>query len=88
MSHAEPGDISSLQGGQTRRGSRFPLLQSNWPPAVRLTIGATGLATTAAGIKQGGIAGSILGAIGTGMVILAITNQNVREMIEKPSRAA
>jgi len=31
--YAEPGDISSLQGGYTRRGSRFALLQSNWSPA-------------------------------------------------------
>src|SRR6266513_2952681 len=31
--------ISSLQRGHTRRGSQYALLQSNWPPAVRLIAG-------------------------------------------------
>jgi BON domain len=84
----QPGDISGLQGGHTRRGSRFALLQSNWPPAIRLTVGMAGLITTATGIKQGGILGSILGGIGAGMVLLAITNQNVRQMMGRASTIA
>jgi hypothetical protein len=86
--HDEPGEISGLQGGHIRHGSRFGLLQSNWPPAIRLTVGAAGLITTSTGIKQGGVLGSILAGIGTGMVLLAITNQNVRQMIERASAVA
>ena len=86
--YADPGDISSLQGGYTRRGSRFALLQSNWPPAVRLMAGAAGVVTTATGIQQRGILGLFLGGIGTGMVVLAITNQSVRQMIDRASEIA
>src|SRR5437867_9974886 len=81
--HVEPGDISSLQGGYTRRGSRFALLQSNWPPAVRLMAGTAGVVTTATGIRHGGILGLLLGGIGTGMVVLAITNQSFRRRIDR-----
>src|SRR6267143_1872477 len=72
--HEGPVRISSLQGGPIRR-SRYALLESNWPPAWRLMIGAAGLLATGAGIKQGGFLGTILSGIGTGMVALALTNQ-------------
>ena len=85
--HDEPGDISSLQGGHSSHGSRFALLQSNWPPAVRLAAGVSGGVMTVAGIRQGGILGSILGTAGAVTVILAVTNQNVRQMIDSTSKA-
>jgi hypothetical protein len=86
--HDEPGDISSLQGGHSRHGSRLALLQTHWAPAVRLIVGGSGLAAAGAGIKQGGILGSILGAIGTGMVVLAITNRSMKEMVDRASKVA
>ena len=84
--HDEPGDISILQGGHSRHGSRYALFQSNWPPAMRFAAGVAGGATTVAGIKQGGILGSILGIAGAVTVILAATNQNVRQMIDRASK--
>jgi len=84
--HAEPGEVSSLQGGRARHGSRFALLQSNWPPAVRLVVGVAGAATTAAAIKERGILGSILGGIGAGMMLLALTNQSVRTLAFRERR--
>ena len=84
----KPRVISSLQGEHSRRETRFALLQSNRPPAVRLMIGASGLAAAGAGIKQGGILGTILGGIGTGMVALAITNQSVGHIINRTSTRA
>jgi hypothetical protein len=78
--HDQPGDISSLQGGHTRRGNRFALFQSNWPPTVRLMVGTGGLMTAAAGIKQGGLIGSILTGIGAGLTVLSVTNQSVRQI--------
>jgi len=86
--HEGPLPISSLQGGHHRRHSLFALLQSNWPPALRLMIGASGLVAAAAGLKQGGILGTILSGIGTGMVALAITNQSVRQIINRESTTA
>ena len=83
--HEEPGGVSSLQGRHRGRGSGLALMQSNWPPAVRLMIGTSGLIATGAGIKQGGILGAILGGIGTGIVALAITNRSVRHMIDRAS---
>ena len=79
--HDRPGDISSLQGGRTRRGNRLALFQSNWPPAVRLMVGTGGLITTAAGTKQGGLIGSILTGIGAGLTVLSMaTNQSMRQI--------
>ena len=78
--HDQPGDISSLQGGHTRGGNRFALFQSNWPPAVRLVVGTGGLMTAAAGIRQGGLMGSILTGIGAGLTVLSVTNQSVRQI--------
>ena len=78
--HDRPGDISSLQGGRTRRGNRLALFQSNWPPAVRLVVGTGGLITTAAGTKQGGLIGSILTGIGAGLTVLSMTNQSMRQI--------
>jgi len=78
--HLEPGDIASLQGGRTRYGTSFALLQSHWPPAVRLLVGASGALAAGVGAKQGGFLGTILGALGAGVGILAITNQSVREI--------
>ena len=45
--------------------------------------GTAGVVTTAAGIRQRGILGLLLGGIGTGMVVLAITNQRVLQMIDR-----
>ncbi len=84
--HEGPVRISSLQGGHSRR--RYALLESNWPPAWRLIIGASGLLATGAGIKQGGFLGTILGGIGTGMVALALTNQRLRQGVNRASTTA
>ena len=81
VNHGEPGEISSLQGGHTRRGSPYGLLQSNWPPAVRLIVGTSGAVIAAIGIKQGRIVGSILGAAGAGLVTAAIAKGSLRQII-------
>jgi hypothetical protein len=83
MIHDEPGEISSLQGGHTRRGNRYGLLQSNWPPAVRLIAGASGAAAAGIGAKQGGLIGSIISAAGIGLVVAAITKQSIRQVMNR-----
>ena len=79
--HSEPGDISSLQGGRTRHSGRIALLQSNWPPAVRLIVATVGAVATGLGIKQRGIFGSIVSAIGTGLVMSAVAKRGLRQLI-------
>jgi BON domain len=86
--HEEPGDISSLQGGHTRRGSQYTLLQSDWPPAVRLVAGTSGAIAAGIGLKQGGIIGWIAGAIGTGLIVAAVTNQGLRQMLDRAAEVA
>jgi hypothetical protein len=88
LTHVRPGEISRLQGGRTRHGSQYALLQSHWPPAVRLIVGTSGAVTAAIGIKQGGIIGSILGAAGAGLVIAAATNQSLRQIINNAGKIA
>jgi uncharacterized membrane protein len=83
MAYDVPAAISSLQGGHTKHGGRSALLQSNWPPAIRLAVGTAGVISAGAGIKQGGFLGLMLGGLGTGLAALAITNQNLRHTIEQ-----
>lgn len=83
--HDEPGEISSLQGGYSRRGSNFSLLQSNWPPAIGLVVGSAGSVCTGLGIKQGGLIGSVLAGLGAGLIGMAVTNANVRDLVNRVS---
>jgi hypothetical protein len=85
-SHEKPGDISSLQGGHTRRGSQYALLQSNWPPAVRFIVGTSGAVAAGIGMKQRGIVGSVIGAVGAALAIIAITNQNLRHVVNRAGK--
>jgi hypothetical protein len=78
--YEQPGEISTLQGGHPRRGSHYALLQSNWPPAVRLIAGTSGAIAAGAGINRGGVIGSIIGAAGAGLAIAAITNRSLRQI--------
>jgi hypothetical protein len=85
--HKQRGEISSLQGGHTRRGSQYAVLQSNWPPAVRLIVGTSGAIAAGIGVKQGGVIGSIIGAAGAGLVMTAITKPSLRQMTREISKA-
>jgi hypothetical protein len=84
--YEQPGGISRLQGGHTRRGSRYTLLQSNWPPAVRLIAGGSGAIVAGIGLKRGSIIGWVASAIGTALVAAAVTNGSPRRVINLVSR--
>ena len=81
--HQQPGDISSLQGGHTRRGSPYALLQSNWPPAVRLIAGTCGAIASSIGFRRGGILGWVAGAAGITMMLAAVTKQSGRQIVNR-----
>jgi hypothetical protein len=84
--HKEPGDISSLQGGHTKRGSQYALLQSHWPPAVRFIVGATGVIAAGIGARQRGIVGNAIATVGTAATLIAITKQSVRQIVNRTVR--
>jgi uncharacterized membrane protein len=78
--HAE-ADISALQGGPTRSGERWELMQTNWTPAVRTLAGIGGTALLIRGIKQGGFRGAASGVIGSGILLRAASNMELRRAL-------
>jgi hypothetical protein len=84
--YKRPEEISTLQGGRTRHGKRYILLESNWPPAVRLIAGGSGAIVAGVGLKQGGIIGLLAGAFGTGLLVAAVTNKGPRQMINRAAK--
>ena len=56
--YSEPGNVSSLQGGEPRGGERFELLQESWSPAARVLAGGAGAALMLAATQaRGGLGG-------------------------------
>jgi CBS domain-containing protein/osmotically-inducible protein OsmY len=78
----EYADIPSLQGGSEREGSRMEFLQSTWGPSARVTAGVLGGALTAYGLFREGAGSKALAMVGAGLLVRAITNQDIRSMAE------
>ena len=72
--HAEPGDVASLQGGHSREPGRMDILQSQWAPATRLLVGTLGGALALRGLRGHGVADTVLGLTGLGLLSRAATN--------------
>ncbi|HEY3129889.1 MAG TPA: BON domain-containing protein [Acidobacteriota bacterium] len=70
----EEADISALQGGSSRQGPHFDLLQNRWSPATRFLVGATGSVLALYGAKRRGVMGTAAGALGVGMLASGLTN--------------
>ena len=77
----EPGNIPSLQGGVERTGERAEFFQRNWSPAGRAVAGALGAALAMFGLVRGGVGGLALGALGSGLVARAATNQDIKSIV-------
>jgi len=77
----EPGNIPSLQGGVTRTGERTEWMQRNWSPANRAMAGGIGAALALFGLVRGGVGGLALGALGSGLVARAATNQDLKSIV-------
>jgi uncharacterized membrane protein len=78
--HDDATNVPALQGGRHRAGRRSALGKENWPPAVRLLVGAGGTALTAAGTLRGGLGGAIATAAGVGLLTRAVTNLDSRRL--------
>jgi hypothetical protein len=78
------GTVASIRSGHIGQ-IRPAILNSNWPPAIRLIIGISGGAVTALGAAKRGVLGSVLGGIGLVSVAMALTNFSVRETLNRLS---
>ncbi len=72
--------ISALQGGVTRTGRRFELLQENWSPATRLLVGAAGGLLALWGVPRRDLAGLASTTAGMALLARAWTNTDLRRL--------
>ena len=79
--HAEAGNIPDLQGGRTRPGNRFELMQENWSPAARFLVGAAGGALLLYSLRQRFPVACVLGTIGAGLVARGAANTELKRML-------
>jgi uncharacterized membrane protein len=75
--HERPGNISALQGGVQRSGSRFELLQDNWSPTARLLTGSAALSLLGSAARSHGPVSLALTLIGGGLLLRAATNRQL-----------
>jgi uncharacterized membrane protein len=71
--HRTSNGVPALQGSGRPRQQRPELLQENWSPTTRVLAGALGATLALQGSRKG-VAGSVLGAIGLGLLARAVTN--------------
>lgn len=76
----EAGDVPALQGGRSRYGARFELLQKNWTPAARLLTSIAGGALAVYGVKRRDPVGTALAVAGAGIFTRAATNLETRRL--------
>jgi uncharacterized membrane protein len=79
--YSEPGNVSSLQGGEPRTGRRFELLQENWSPAARMIAGGAGAALMLAATQSRGGMRALLGISGSVLLARAAANRGLRSLL-------
>ena len=79
--YTEPGNVSSLQGGEPRSGERFELMQENWSPAARVVAGGTGAALMLAATQARGGVCALLGISGGALLARAATNRDLASLL-------
>ena len=79
--HKQAGNLSSLQGGRTRPGYRFELMQENWSPAARVLAGVAGGALAGYALSQRDAVSLALGAIGVGLLTRGVTNMEMKRLV-------
>ena len=86
MKNRVHGTIVNIRAGHPLRG-KPALLNSNWPPAIRLMAGTAGGLMTIAGAAKGGPVGKTLSGIGIGTLAFAATNFSIRDLFRRVSTA-
>lgn len=79
--HRESEGISALQGGARRRRRASQLVQTNWPPAMRLAAGGLGGLMMVRCLRGAGPASPVLGALGFGLLLRSATNLETKRML-------
>jgi len=80
--HESPAGVSALQGGGRARGRRFGPWQENWPPGVRVLMGAIGgaLLINALAGRRGSL-GILGGLAGAALVARSGTNMPIDRLV-------
>ena len=79
--HERSEDVPGLQGGISRPGDEFELLQENWAPAARLVVGVAGGILTLAGTRRRDVLGATLSIAGLALLARSATNTEVRRLL-------
>jgi len=79
--HRQAGNVSALQGGRSRPGQRWELLQENWSPTTRLLVALAGGGLLAYGFTQDAPWACVVGGVGLGMIASGLTNYGVRDLL-------
>ena len=78
--HEQPDDIPALQTGRAVPRA-LQRQETRWPPATRFVAITSGGLLSLFGIRRRGIAGSIAGAVGTGLLTRGMTNMGLRRLV-------
>lgn len=80
--HEQPGDISGLQGGPSRRrqGQLFEFWQENWSPTARVSAGVLGGGLMIYGVQRRDVPGIALAAVGFGLMARGLTNLDLQRL--------
>lgn len=85
-SRQEAQNIPALQGGRHRE-PRPELLQDNWAPTTRVMAGFSGATLLLAGLRRGGLVGTLMQSVGSLIATRAMTNMPlVRALGIAPTR--
>ena len=75
--HETADGVPALQGGASRSGGRFELVQKNWSPAARLLTAVGGAALTLWGARHKGTLGTAASAAGLALFARGTTNTDL-----------
>ena len=79
--HEHAAHVPGLQGGRSRTGGRFELLQEHWSPTARFMVGTGGAAISMLGAVRGGPIGALMGATGLTLLARGLTNLPLQRLI-------
>lgn len=79
--HEDASGIPALQGGKPRQPERFGFYKKNWSPTARLVATTAGGALVLYGTKRRGVIGSVIGSLGFGVVMRALTNVETSALV-------
>jgi uncharacterized membrane protein len=84
--HERAENVPGLQGGVSRRGPEFELLQENWTPAARLAVGAVGGALALGGARRHDLLGAAMSLTGLVLLTRSATNAELRTLVGAGAR--